>query len=113
MIPPFQRTTLLTIPPKAGVVQIKGWVDRDASIITSGKTLKLSNDPWAHRGKPFEIERTGDDTRAELVAFIDNARRRDPVTICDVREGLTNAATVLFGNQAMSAGKSIPFPSLT
>ncbi len=41
----------------------EGRVERDASIITSGKTLKLSNDPWAHRGKPFEIEATGDDTR--------------------------------------------------
>ena len=88
----------------------EGRVDRDASIITSGKTLKLSNDPWAHRGKPFEIEATGDDTRAELVAFLDNVRRRDPATICDVRAGLVNAATVLIGNRAMREGGSVPFP---
>jgi hypothetical protein len=90
----------------------EGRVDRDASIITSGKTLKLSNDPWANRGKPFEIETTGDDTRAELVAFIDSVRRQDPATICDVREGLINAATVLIGNQAMIEGKPVSFPSL-
>ena len=88
----------------------EGRVERDASIITSGKTLKLSNDPWAHRGKPFEIESTGDDTRAELVAFLDNVRRRDPATICDARDGLINAATVLIGNQAMREGRSVPFP---
>ncbi len=90
----------------------EGRVDRDASIITSGKTLKLSNDPWAHRGKPFEIEATGDDTRAELVAFLDNVRRRDPATICDARDGLINASTVLIGNQAMSDGKPVSFPTL-
>ena len=90
----------------------EGRVDRDASIITSGKTLKLSNDPWAHRGKPFEIESTGDDTRAELVAFLDNVRRRDPSTLCDARDGLINAATVLIGDQAMRDGKSVAFPDL-
>jgi predicted dehydrogenase len=90
----------------------EGRVERDASIITSGKTLKLSNDPWAHRGKPFEIEATGDDTRAELVAFLDNFRRRDPATICDARDGLINAATVLIGNQAMEGGKPVEFPIL-
>jgi predicted dehydrogenase len=90
----------------------EGRVDRDASIITSGKTLKLSNDPWAHRGKPFEIEATGDDTRAELVAFLDNVRRRDPATLCDARDGLINAATVLIGNRAMQEGKPVLFPSL-
>src|SRR5207244_1038748 len=57
--------------------------DAQAAVITSGKTLKLSNDPWAHRGKPFEIDASGDDTRAELVAFLDAVRRRDPATICD------------------------------
>jgi predicted dehydrogenase len=90
----------------------EGRVERDATIITSGKTLKLSNDPWAHRGKPFEIEATGDDTRAELVAFLDNVRRRDPATICDARDGLINAATVLIGNQAMEGGKAVDFPTL-
>jgi predicted dehydrogenase len=88
----------------------EGRVDRDASIITSGKTLKLSNDPWAHRGKPFEIESEGDDTRAELLAFLESVRRRDPATLCDAREGLINAATVLIGNQAMSERAAVPFP---
>jgi len=88
----------------------EGRVERDASIITSGKTLKLSNDPWAHRGKPFEIEANGDDTRAELVDFIDHVRRKDPATICDARDGLINAATVLIGNQAMVERKTIEFP---
>ena len=90
----------------------EGRVDRDASIITSGKTLKLSNDPWAHRGKPFEIESDGDDTRAELVAFLDNVRRGDPATICDARDGLVNAATVLIGNRAMRERTSVEFPAL-
>ncbi len=57
-----------------------GWTeegrgDRDASIITSGKTLKLENDPWAHCGPPFEIDATGNDTRDELVSFLDHVRR--------------------------------------
>lgn len=88
----------------------EGRVERDASIITSGKTLKLSNDPWAHRGKPFEIDATGDDTRAELVAFLDNVRRKDPATLCDARAGLVNAATVLIGNEAMRERSAVPFP---
>jgi predicted dehydrogenase len=88
----------------------EGRVDRDTTIITSGKTLKMANDPWAHRGKPFEIEATGDETRAELVAFLDCVRRRDPATICDARAGLVNAATVLIGNQAMREGRPVAFP---
>ena len=34
-----------------------GWTndpDTNASIITSGKTLKMDNDPWAVRGKPLK-----------------------------------------------------------
>src|SRR5687768_8047659 len=46
-------------------------------IVTSGKTLKLQNDPWAHRGSPFEIDAEGDDTRDELIAFLDCVRTRD------------------------------------
>lgn len=90
----------------------EGRVERDSSLITSGKTLKLSNDPWAHLGKPFEIEATGDDTRAELLAFLDNVRRGDVATICDARDGLINAATVLIGNQAMNEGKPVSFRTL-
>jgi predicted dehydrogenase len=103
----FYREALADDP---GWAAREGRVDRDASIITSGKTLKISNDPWAHRGKPFEIDSDGDDTRAELVAFLDNARRHDPATIADAREGLVNAATVLIGNQAMQEKRCVPFP---
>ena len=93
-----------------------GWAragdgDAQAAVITSGKTLKLSNDPWAHRGKPFEIDASGDDTRAELVAFLDAARRRDPATICDARAGLINTATVLLGVDAMREGRAVAFPA--
>lgn len=83
---------------------------RDATIITSGKTLKMSNDPWSHRGTPFEIEATGDDTRDELVAFLDCVRRKDPATPCDAHAGLLNAATVLIGNEAMIEGRAATFP---
>lgn len=83
---------------------------RDAAIITAGKTLKVSNDPWAHRGTPFEIEATGDDTRDQLVAFLDHVRRNDPATPCDARLGLLNAATILIGDQAMREGKPVAFP---
>ena len=65
----------------------------DASVVTSGKTLKLSNSPWAHRGEPLEIDNLlGDDTRDELVSFLDHVRRGDPATICDAREGRREGA---------------------
>ncbi len=52
--------------------------------MTAGKTLKLSNDPWAHRGVPFEIDiESGNDTRDELVSFIDHVRRQDVKTIAE------------------------------
>ena len=42
--------------------------DVEASVVTAGKTLKMSNDPWAARGKPIEIDSEGgDDTRAALL----------------------------------------------
>jgi hypothetical protein len=93
-----------------------GWArpsagDENASIITSGKTLKLSNSPWAHRGEPIEIDNLiGDDTRDELISFVDHVRRRDVQTICDVHEGFRDTATVLMANQAMDEGKTIPYP---
>ncbi len=98
-------------------VENPGWskdgrVDRDASIITSGKTLKMSNDPWAHRGKPLEIDITGDDTREELNAFLDCVQREDPATICNVHNGLIDAATVLIGNQAMKEQQAVDFPNI-
>jgi predicted dehydrogenase len=88
----------------------EGRPDREASIITSGKTLKMANDPWAHRGKPFEMETASDDTRDELLAFLDCVRRRDVATICDARAGLLNTATVLIGNEAMREGRAVVFP---
>jgi predicted dehydrogenase len=88
-----------------------GRVDRDASIITSGKTLKMSNDPWVHRGKPFEIDNQSDDTRDELVAFLQNVQDQNPETICNARTGYENALTVLLGNQAMREGRSVEFPT--
>jgi predicted dehydrogenase len=95
-----------------------GWVKEDtagtnASIVTSGKTLGLANDPWAHRGKPVEIDRDqGDDTRDELVSFIDHVSTRDTQTICDVRAGLRNAATILMAQEAIEAGKTVEFPAI-
>ncbi len=89
-----------------------GRVERDASIITSGKTLKMSNDPWSHRGKPYEIDTDSDDTRDELVAFLQCVHRHDPHTICDTRIGYEDALTVLLGNQAMREGRAVDFPAL-
>ncbi len=93
-----------------------GWAKKEAvgtnaSIITSGKTLGLSNDPWAFRGKPVEIENPGgDDTRDELVSFIKHVQQRDPKTICDVNAGLRNAATILIANDAIEKQTAIEFP---
>ena len=48
----------------------------------------MSNDPWAFRGKPVEIDiAEGNDTRDELVSFLDHVARHDPGTIADVRRG--------------------------
>ena len=91
--------------------QEAGVAVRDAAIITSGKTLKASNDPWSHRGAPYEIEATGDDTRDSLASFLDSARRKDPATVCDARAGLHNAATILIGDQAMTEGRAVAFPA--
>lgn len=77
--------------------------DEAAATITAGKTLYLNNDPWARRGKPFEISANSNSTRDELIAFLDNVQRDDPETICDVEEGLKNTATVLAGNKAIAS----------
>jgi predicted dehydrogenase len=85
--------------------------DRDAAILAAGKTLKLSDSPWAYRGEPVEIENLGgDDTRDELVSFIDHVRRGDPKTLVDAHAGLINTATVLIANQAAETGQAIEFP---
>lgn len=94
-----------------------GWVnqdknDKNASIVTSGKTLGLTNDPWAHRGKPVEIDNLeGDDTRDQLVSFINDVQSRNLKTICDVHTGLNSAATILIANLAIEIGKTVEFPN--
>ena len=84
----------------------------EAALITAGKTLKMANDPWAHRGKPIEIDNEGGDaTREELVSFLDHVRRRDPGTICDSNAGLVNAATILMAHEAAHSQKVVDFPA--
>ena len=80
-----------------------------ASTITSGKTLRLNNDPWAHRGKPFEIQAESDSTRDQLISFLDHVQRKDPATICTVEDGMVNTASVLIGNESIRAQKTIEF----
>jgi predicted dehydrogenase len=86
--------------------------EANAAVVTAGKTLKLSNDPWAHRGTPFEIDiEEGNDTRDELVSFIDHVRRRDVKTIADATVGLTDCATILIANQSVETGGWVEFNS--
>ncbi len=89
--------------------------DANAAVVTAGKTLKLSNDPWAHRGAPFEIDIAegpeGSDTRDELVSFVDHVRRQDAKTICDVNVGLMDCATILMANQSVESGGWVTFPA--
>jgi hypothetical protein len=93
-----------------------GWLQpgnaENAAILTAGKTLKMSNSPWAHRGEPLEIDLLdSDDTRDELVSFLDHVRRRDQKTICDVRVGLADAATILMANVAIERGTAVDYPA--
>ena len=82
----------------------------NAAVLTAGKTLKMSNSPWAHRGEPLEIDLLeSDDTRDQLVSFLDHVRRRDRATICDAREGLKDAATILMANEAMQSGRAATY----
>jgi hypothetical protein len=90
-----------------------GGADAAAAVVTAGKTLKLSNDPFALRGKPVEIDiEEGNDTRDELVSFLDHVRRRDPNTIANARVGLIDCATVLIANQSAESGRPVEFPKL-
>lgn len=91
----------------------EGGARNDAAVITSGKTLKMANDPWSHRGPPYEIDSDGEDTRDELVAFLQCAQRQDRETICDVQTGLQNTATVLMGNRAMEHRTTVANPLTT
>ncbi len=84
----------------------------NAAVVTAGTTLKLSNDPWAHRGKPLEIDNSsGDDTRGELLAFIDAVQQGSTKTIADISVGLSDAATVLIANQSLETGNWVEFPA--
>ncbi|MGH9843796.1 MAG: Gfo/Idh/MocA family protein [Blastocatellia bacterium] len=96
------------------VVSWEGGKDKaeaNAAVVTAGKTLKLSNDPWAHRGAPLEIDiAEGNDTRDELVSFIDHVRRHDVNTIADATVGLMDCATILIANQSVETGGWVEFP---
>ena len=100
---------------KEGGPDEPGWVKGgqaadNAAVITSGKTLKLDNDPWAYRGKPYEIDVESDDTRDELVEFIKAVAAGDPKTVADVRLGLQDCATVLMANQSADNGRWVDYP---
>ena len=85
--------------------------DGNAAVLTAGKTLKVSNSPWAHRGEPLEIDLLeSDDTRDELVSFINHVRTRDRQTICDASEGLRDAATILMANESCETGSFVNYP---
>jgi predicted dehydrogenase len=106
----FQEKGADVVPWEGG--KDKAAADANAAVVTAGKTLKLSNDPWAHRGAPFEIDiEEGNDTRDELVSFIDHVRRRDPKTIADPTVGLTDCATILIANQSVETGGWVEFPA--
>jgi predicted dehydrogenase len=82
----------------------------DAATITSGKTLNVENDPWAHRGGAIEINSDRDSSREQLVAFLDNVRRRHTKTICDVVAGMENTATTMIGYEAVHEGGTVELP---
>jgi predicted dehydrogenase len=104
-------------PDKVWGVEAGAPADADAAstaeVVTAGKTLKLSNDPWAFRGKPIEIDvGEGDDTRDELRSFLDHARRGDVNTVADARVALLDCVTVLTANEAAESGRPVDFPDL-
>jgi predicted dehydrogenase len=87
--------------------------DTTAAVVTAGKTLKLSNDPWAHRGPPIEIDiQQGNDTRDELISFLEHVRAQDVNTIADAKTAFLDCATVLSANQAAESGRWIEIPAL-
>jgi len=98
------------LPDDPGWVKTSG--DQNAAVLTAGKTLHLSNSPWAHRGEPLEIDLLqADDTRDELVSFVDHVQRRDRATICDVHEGLRDTATVLMAHDSLDRGEWVAYPT--
>jgi predicted dehydrogenase len=90
---------------------IAGKAADDAAVITSGKTLKLDNDPWAYRGKPYEIDADSDDTRDELVDFVKSVRSGNRQTTADVQTGLQDCATVLMANDSANLGRWVDYPA--
>ncbi len=87
--------------------------DVNAAVVAAGKTLKLASDPWAHRGKPIEIDNeSGNDTRDQLVSFLEHVRTRDAHTLVDAQAGLVNAATVLIANEALEKSGQSAFPAV-
>jgi predicted dehydrogenase len=82
-----------------------------AVALTAGKTLKMASSPWAHRGEPVEIDNVqGDDTRDQLISFVDHVRRRDTVTLCDARAGHANTLAVVLVNEAIESGEAAVRP---
>jgi predicted dehydrogenase len=103
----FQEKGADAVPWEGG----RDAANANAAVVAAGKTLKLSNDPWAHRGAPLEIDiAEGNDTRDELVSFIDHVRRHDAQTIADATVGLADCATILIANQAVETGGWVEFP---
>ncbi len=97
-------------------VEDPGWstdgrIRHDAALVTSGKTLNMTNDPWAHRGAPYEMDGHGDDTRDELVDFLRSVATKNPATVCDVQTGLVNTASVLIANESIRTGQAVSFPA--
>jgi len=83
----------------------------NAAVITSGATLKIDNDPWAFRGKPYEIDVESDDTRDELLEFVKAVAAGNPKTVADVRTGLQDCATVLMANESATSGRWVDYPA--
>jgi len=90
--------------------ELSGAGDRSDVDGMSGATLRVADDPWAHRGRPMEINSDVDDTRAELVSFVDDVRTGNRDTACTAAVGLENTATVLIANEAMRSGETVAFP---
>lgn len=108
----FQEQNADAVPWEGG--KDKAAADANAAVVAAGKTLKLSNDPWAHRGAPLEIDiEEGNDTRDELVSFVEHVRRRDTQTIADATVGLLDCATILIANQSVEVGGWVEFPNLS
>jgi predicted dehydrogenase len=78
--------------------------------VKSGNTLKVSNDPWKHRGAPYELDVEGDDSRNQLVLFVDAVANEDTETIVDFNEGRIDAAGVIIGQKAMKTGQTLDIP---